>query len=126
MIEIGQKIKKARMVRGLNQEYMAIQMGISQEAYSKIESNKTVTNYSRLNEISDLLEMSIEEILTIDEKRNVYNNIADQQHNCYFQSGLAVEKKLHEDIILEKDKRIAILEEILSMKNEEIKRLVNK
>jgi len=117
MLEIGHKIRKARLIKGYNQEYMAGKMGISQEAYSKIEANKTLTNYTRLNAISELLEMSIEEILTIDEKRNVYNNIADQQHHFAFSpSALANEIKLYEQLLTEKDKRIEILERLLEIK----------
>ncbi len=122
MLEIGHNIRKARLIKGYNQEYMAGKMHISQEAYSKIEANKTLINYGRLDAISEILDMSIEDILTMDEKGNVYNNVADQQHHFAFHNGYATEKKLIEELILEKDKRIEMLEKMLEMKNEELKK----
>ncbi|MBK8516849.1 MAG: helix-turn-helix transcriptional regulator [Saprospiraceae bacterium] len=114
MIEIGHKIRKARLLKGYNQEYIASKLGISQEAYSKIESNKSNISYSRLDTISQLLDITIEEILNIDEKGPIFNNIADQQHHFAFNNGIENERKLYEHIITEKDKRIELLEKMLN------------
>ena len=37
----GEKIRMIREIRNLSQEYMADQLGIKQNSYSKIENNQT-------------------------------------------------------------------------------------
>ena len=50
---LGHKIKKLRELRNFSQEYMADQLGLSQSAYSKLETDQTELTYNRLSKIAD-------------------------------------------------------------------------
>ena len=50
----GEKLRLLRILRGMKQQSIAEQMGISQQAYSKLENRKTITERS-LKRVLDLL-----------------------------------------------------------------------
>ncbi|HVY75455.1 MAG TPA: helix-turn-helix transcriptional regulator [Puia sp.] len=60
---IGEKIRQRRMIKGYSQEYMAFQLEISQNAYSKIEREETEMTVNRLYEIAEVLGVSVYEFL---------------------------------------------------------------
>ena len=51
-MEFGQKIRKLRELRNYSQEFMASRLGISQEAFSKIETGQTQMNLLRMEKIA--------------------------------------------------------------------------
>jgi len=111
-VEIGNKIRVLREVRGFSQEYMADQVGISQAAYSKIERNETEVTLTRLDQISKVLEVSLIDLLSFDNKF-VFNNCHNCQGNLYgnliTNEGLsAIERKFYED-------KIALQNELLEL-----------
>jgi transcriptional regulator with XRE-family HTH domain len=57
------KLRKYRELRNYSQEYLADQLGISQNAYSKVESSQTKLTVSRLKMIASILEVSEEDLL---------------------------------------------------------------
>ena len=62
----GTVIRKFREMRNYSQEYVAGKMGISQNAYSKIENNITQLTVSHVRQISAILEVSIMDLLKDD------------------------------------------------------------
>lgn len=69
------RIKHIRESKNFTQEYMAGKLGISQNAYSKIESGQTRLTTDRMEEISKALDIPVESLLTDDFKFfNIYNN----------------------------------------------------
>lgn len=68
MHSIGNKFKKLRELRNFTQSHMAEQLGISQSSYSTIENGEQDITLSRLEEISKLLGMRVEDVITFDEK----------------------------------------------------------
>jgi transcriptional regulator with XRE-family HTH domain len=62
----GTVIRKFREMRNYSQEYVASKMGISQNAYSKIENNITQLTVSHVRQISAILEVSIMDLLRDD------------------------------------------------------------
>jgi len=111
-LKVGHKIKKLRELKNYSQEFMAERLGISQTQFSKIERDESDMNISRLKEISDILGMRVEDVLTFDE-RYVFNafdhgqaavNIYNQQINDQVQ-------KLYEE-------KIQLLEEIIKLKDQ--------
>jgi len=96
---IGQKIKKLRELKNLTQEYMADQLGLTQSGYSKIETGEVDIPYSRLEEISKVLTIKPEDLISFNENM-VFNIMHNQTGN-----GLVInhtsdnEKKLYEDQI---------------------------
>jgi transcriptional regulator with XRE-family HTH domain len=61
--QIAEKIRQLREDKSFTQEYMAAQMGLSQNGYSKIELNYTKLTVERLLRIADLLETEARELL---------------------------------------------------------------
>ncbi len=58
-----EKIRIARFSNGYTQNYMAIQLGISQRAYSKIECGHTKLTVDRLKVIAEILEVEVYELI---------------------------------------------------------------
>lgn len=67
MENIGMKIRKLRELRNYTQEYMALNLNITQTAYCKVEKEESHLTISRLKEISVILEVDLLQILTFDE-----------------------------------------------------------
>ena len=70
------KIKQAREVKRISQDFVATKLGISTRAYSKIETGETQLTISRLNEICTILEVDPMKVLGFDDKKvfNINNN----------------------------------------------------
>jgi transcriptional regulator with XRE-family HTH domain len=62
----GHIIKRYRELHNFSQKYVASKMGISQNAYSKIENNITQLTVHHVKELSKILEVSITDLLNDD------------------------------------------------------------
>ena len=67
--EPGKKIKQIRELKNYTQDYIATNLGISNRAYSKIETGETNLTIDKLNSISEVLEVSPFDILGFNEKQ---------------------------------------------------------
>lgn len=61
-------IRKIRSEKNYTQDYLAAKLGISQNAYSKIELGYSSVTLSRLIEITDILEVDFTELLNPETK----------------------------------------------------------
>jgi transcriptional regulator with XRE-family HTH domain len=61
--EIVANIRKIREFRNYTQDYLAAKLNISQNAYSKIELGYSSITLHRLIEISEILEISLVELI---------------------------------------------------------------
>lgn len=59
----AEKVRLKRLTKGYSQEYMANELEISQNAYSKLERGETELTVRRAYEIAFILEISIYELL---------------------------------------------------------------
>jgi len=113
-MNIGTNIRKVRDLKGFSQEFMANRLTISQRQYSRIENNETELTLSKLETISDVLEVSIEQLLGFDDQ-HIFNNNNQQGGNAasvLIQSFSEKEREQYE-------KRICHLEgEILFLRNQ--------
>lgn len=62
-MSLGFKIKRLRELQNLTQEYLAVEIGISQRAYSKLEAGKTKITIDRLRQISTVLKIPASDLL---------------------------------------------------------------
>ncbi|MFM2138061.1 MAG: hypothetical protein RJA57_368 [Bacteroidota bacterium] len=62
----GSLIRRFREMHNYSQKYVASKMGISQNAYSKIENNITQLNVQHLKKISAILNVSVIDLLKDD------------------------------------------------------------
>ncbi len=102
------KIRNIRELRNLTQEYIASQLNISLRAYSKIESGETQLTIKRLNEISEILEVSAIELLSFDEK-NIFQNFTGTNKTLTSQSSEDVVGQLKEIIFFLKEQNNTLL-----------------
>lgn len=72
-VNLGNKIKFLRELRGISQEAVALEIGISQQAFQQIESGKTKINLNRADEIARSLGIDVESLLTF-QPANILNN----------------------------------------------------
>jgi transcriptional regulator with XRE-family HTH domain len=56
-MELSEKIKFIRSSKNWTQEYVAEKLGISTNSYAKIERGETNVNFSRLQQIADVMEI---------------------------------------------------------------------
>ena len=78
-MKLDEKIKFFRKSRGWTQENLAEKLGISTCAYAKIEPGKTDVNFSRLEQIAEVMEIDLPQLLGLDEK-TVFN-LTGSSHN---------------------------------------------
>ncbi|MGQ0826996.1 MAG: helix-turn-helix domain-containing protein [Bacteroidota bacterium] len=104
---IGNKIKKIRELRNYTQEFVANRLGISQNAYSKIETNQTRVTTGRLKELSELLNVPDYELLKSDSDIFNFNN--NQIQNAYVNNLYENQKDLYENVITHLKDEIAHL-----------------
>jgi transcriptional regulator with XRE-family HTH domain len=117
IMEIGQKVKKIRELRNFTQDYVASQLGITQESYHKIEVNKTNVSTQRLEQLAKILEVSIFDLMSFDENKVLFNFSDNDQKNAqigYF--GVEAIKELYEKIIQQQKEEIAFLRSCLKEK----------
>lgn len=65
MQRIAFKIRKVREYKNYSQEYLASKIGISQNAYSKIELGYSKITLDRLFHIANLLDVETQELMTV-------------------------------------------------------------
>lgn len=61
-----EKIRKLREAKSLTQEYMAHELNISPKTYSRVENGESPLKVEHLLKISELLEVSIEDLVSTD------------------------------------------------------------
>lgn len=61
---IGERLKKARLAKNLTQEQLAEKLDVSVAFLSRAERGNVKINLSRINQICDILNISISDILT--------------------------------------------------------------
>jgi transcriptional regulator with XRE-family HTH domain len=72
-MDIGDKIRKVRELKGYKQEYVAEKVGLSVTAYGNIERNDSSLTFERLEQIAEVLEVTVQDILNIPEHLNIHS-----------------------------------------------------
>ncbi len=91
MVEYIQNIKKIRETKGISQEYMAMELGISQSTYTKVERGEVNLYVDRLLKIAKILDVGLAKIFdesalnsfnvnTYDTSTN-YNQVVENLYN---------------------------------------------
>lgn len=109
---IGTKIRFIREERKKTQDLMANKLGISQTAYSKIESNQTQVTIDRLKEIAGILEVSETELIN-GSPINQFNIEKIEKNFAYIHNFVETQKELYERLLEEKDNYIKELKAII-------------
>ena len=114
-MKIGIKIRMLREFRGYSQDYMSIQLEISQATYSKIENEYTKIDISRLSFIAGILEIDLINLLLFDE-----NNINDIVTNCsnHIQNSISNKFNPCEERVMQLEKKIELIQNAIITNNE--------
>lgn len=92
-MKIGNKIREIRQLKKLSQENIACDLGISQKAYSDIESDKTKLTLETLNQIAKIFEMKLEDILSFNSDKIFYQNNYDESKGYAYVENVYSENK---------------------------------
>lgn len=76
-MNLGDKLKFLRNLKGFTQEEVAEKLSISRRAYNDLENNKTLLDVGRLSNIAEVYGIKVEELLSFNESQafhNCFNN----------------------------------------------------
>jgi transcriptional regulator with XRE-family HTH domain len=68
--EIAERIRMARLAKGLSQQNVAVELDLTTAAYSNIERGITDITVTRLHELSRILDKNMSELLGLEELSN--------------------------------------------------------
>lgn len=66
--QVGEKVRRLREIKGMKQESVAQELGMTPNGYGKIERGESSITLERLEQIARVLQMSPLDILRFDEK----------------------------------------------------------
>ena len=124
-LHIGRKISRIRELRGMKQEALALELGISQQAISKLEQSEKIEE-EVLEKIAKALGVNSEAIRNYDDEKliqNIQNNYDNSiihggptsNFNCTFSpldklmEALEENKKLYERLLASEKEKVEIL-----------------
>ncbi len=88
-MEVHEKIRFLRSFKGWSQEDMASKLGISLNSYAKIERGETDVNLSRLQQISETLNIKLSDLVGLNEK-NVISIIGSYNKSYNIDNPLSI------------------------------------
>lgn len=117
MERIGTRIKRYREIKNLTQEHLAEKLGISQNSYSRLESETVKISTDRLKEIAEILDVPAEYLMNTDAPVYNFSNNSSNRFVGHVENLYDDQKELLH-------KTIEILEVQLKEANEDRKRLL--
>jgi transcriptional regulator with XRE-family HTH domain len=124
----GQKLRLLREFRNYSQEYIAEKLGITQNAYSRIENNQTKLTTERLEKLAIILNVPPQELLSDKEPVIQFSGSSLQEpvhmKEAYWKEITESTRQLYVQVICGKDERIAHLENEIHMLRKEKERIM--
>ena len=81
-MELGQKIKNLRAIKGISQETLAKNLKINRNFLSRIETGKSEPTASVLKNIALIFDISIDSLLDLNNEQNTEDKIKYIKSNC--------------------------------------------
>jgi transcriptional regulator with XRE-family HTH domain len=72
-MQIGEKIRKIRELKGLKQENIATALGMSVTAYGNLERGDTNLTYEKLEEIAKAMDITVSDIINMPDEFTIHN-----------------------------------------------------
>ena len=122
-IHIGRKIGRIRELRGIKQEFLASELGVSQQSISRIEQSETVEE-DKLQQIAQVLGVTAEAIKNFSEEAviniissTLHDNAGSVNNNCTLNFNPMVKllevieenKKLYERLLQSEREKVELL-----------------
>lgn len=126
---IGNRLRKARMAKGYSQEYIAVQLGITQSGYRKIENDETKLKVDTLLQLAHLLQVDADRLLYGQNAKGIPNGAArrpdvpagSRQDAC--QDAFSLERGLLKQLLECKEAHLVAQQKLLTQYEEEISQL---
>lgn len=96
---VSDKIRRIREKKGLSQEYMAAELGITQPSYATIESGKTSLSFDRAIRIASLLGCNLMDLLPSGAIEISVHDNSFTEHASVIQNYYAKSAELYEERI---------------------------
>ena len=131
---IGRKISRIRELRGMKQEALAAELGISQQSVSSLEQSEHI-EVEKLEKVAKVLGVSKEAIENFSEENLIYNiqnnyegsnkgasSVSVSNLNCTFNpldrlvQAYEEKEKLYERLLKAEKEKVAYLEKLLDKK----------
>lgn len=114
-VHLGRKISRIREIRGIKQDHLAIELGVSQQTISKIEQSEDVEDVM-LEKIAGVLGVSTDAIRSFSEEvlifhiQNMHDNASAYQYNyqCHY-NPLDKVVELYERLLASEREKIELL-----------------
>jgi transcriptional regulator with XRE-family HTH domain len=123
----GHKLRLLREFRNYSQEYIAEKLGITQNAYSRIENNQTRLTAERLEKLAVILEITPMELLSEKEPIICFSDAPvapKQEKDEHWKEIIENTRQLYGQVICSKDEKIAHLENEISFLRKEKDRIM--
>ncbi|WP_131538791.1 helix-turn-helix domain-containing protein [Pedobacter nototheniae] len=122
---LGRKITRIRELRGMKQDALATELGISQQAVSKLEQSETIED-EVLEKIAKVLGVTAEGIKNFTEEA-VFNIISNTYHNSSSDNSTLIASSLnYQPTFNTIEKIVELYERLLQSEREKVEILKNK
>ncbi len=120
-MKIGNSIKKLRELRNYTQEYMAGGLDMSINGYGKIERDEVEITLTKLEKVTELLDVSLDKILHFDSSAVLNFSNSNYAHGNVEQQTVANDEALKLILAQQQDlmqKVVGIIDKFTPSKNE--------
>lgn len=126
-MHLGHKISRLRELRGMKQDTLALELGISQQSVSKLEQSELIED-STLEKIALVLGVPADSIRNFDEEKMIYNiqNNYENSNNTGANVGYQVTFNPLEKVIELYEENKKLYEKLLASEKEKIEILRSK
>ncbi len=110
--ELGENIRKIRELKGFSQQNLADEIKVDQKTISRIEKGELSPKFETLAAISQVLSVSLSQLLSFNESL-IFNNYNQYQqggnYNAYINTEVEKIEELYKLLLKEKDEIIRLL-----------------
>ena len=78
------KVRKKRTEKGFSQDYMAIQLGVSQKTYGRLENGESKIDLEKIVNLANILETNPIELLNFNGFDNSKDSTKNENNNKHF------------------------------------------
>lgn len=125
---IGRKISRIRELRGMKQETLATELGVSQQAISKLEQSEDIED-STLEKVAKVLGVTAEAIKNYSDEAviyNIQNNYAGSNNSHAYSTNYNCTFNPLDELIKALDANKELYERLLASEREKVEILKNK
>jgi len=129
-MDYGKKVRQFREKKGISQEYMATQLDMSQNAYSKLELGDTRLRVDTLKQISEILEANPADFMLEESEQYKFNQsnttVTTANSLAIYQQSFDEERKVWQELDKSRLTTIESLQLLVESQKLQIENLTNR